>query len=103
MSAEIEIPDGPPWPAALAGGAGGAGELNRVLWVLAEDHRALVADLHARFLGHGLAAGDPTQPAARPRDRGLWYCRLIEPNAWGASQIRASFWEALQRAGTEWS
>jgi hypothetical protein len=78
-------------------------ELNRVLWALAEDYRALVVEVHARFLGHGLAAGDPTQPAARPRDRGLWYCRLIEPNAWGASQIRASFWEALQRAGTEWS
>jgi lysophospholipase L1-like esterase len=87
----------PPWPEALALLA----ELNRVLWVLAEDHRALVADVHARFLGHGLAAGDPTQPAARPRGRGLWYCRLIEPNAWDASQIRASFWEALQRAGTE--
>jgi hypothetical protein len=83
MSAEIEIPDGPPWPAALAGGAGGAGRAQSVLWVLAEDHRALVADVHARFLGHGLAAGDPTQPAARPRDRGLWYCRLIEPNALG--------------------
>jgi hypothetical protein len=41
-------------------------ELNRVLWALAEDHRALVADVHARFLGHDLAAGDPTQPAARP-------------------------------------
>jgi hypothetical protein len=101
MSAEIEIRDGPPWPAAQAGGAGTAGRAQSVLWVLAEDHRALVADVHARFLGHGLAAGDPTQPAARPRDRGLWYCRLIEPNAWGASQIRASFWEALQRAGTE--
>jgi lysophospholipase L1-like esterase len=87
----------PPWPEALALLV----ELNRVLWALAEDHRALVADMHARFLGHGLAAGDPTQPAARPRDRGLWYCRLIEPNAWGASQIRASFWEALQRARTE--
>jgi hypothetical protein len=103
MSAEIEIRDGPPWPAAQAGGAGTAGRAQSVLWVLAEDHRALVADVHARFLGHGLAAGDPTQPAARPRGRGLWYCRLIEPNAWGASQIRASFWEALQRAGTEWS
>ena len=101
MSAEIEIPDGPPWPAALAGGAEVLAELNRVLWVLAEDHRALVADVHARFLSHGLATGDPTQPAARPRDHGLWYCGLIEPNAWGASQIRASFWEALQRAGTE--
>ena len=87
----------PLWPEALALLV----ELNRVLWALAEDHQALVADVHARFLGHGLAAGDPTQPAARPRDRGLWYCGLIEPNAWGASQIRASFWEALQRARTE--
>jgi hypothetical protein len=59
-----------------------------------------VSDLHARFLGHGLAAGDPTQPAARPADRALWYCGLIEPNAWGASQIRAAFWEALETAGT---
>jgi hypothetical protein len=99
--------DRDPGRAALAcrpgGRRGGAGRAQSVLWALAEDHRALVADVHARFLGHGLAAGDPTQPAARPRDRGLWYCRLIEPNAWGASQIRASFWEALQRVGTEWS
>jgi hypothetical protein len=58
-------------------------ELNRVLWALAEDHHALVADVHARFLGHDLAAGDPTQPAARPRDRGLWYCGLIEPKRLG--------------------
>ena len=100
MSAEIEIPDGPPWPAALAGGAEVLAELNRVLWVLAEDHRALVADVRARFLGHGLPAGDPTPAGRPPRDRGLWYCGLIEPNAWGASQIRASFWEALQRAGS---
>jgi hypothetical protein len=74
-------------------------EFNRVVWALAENRRALVADVHAWFLGHGLAAGDPTQPAARPRDRGLWYCRLIEPNAWDASQIRASFWEALLESG----
>ena len=39
-------------------------ELNRVPWVLAEDHRALVADVNARFLGHGLAAGDRTRPPA---------------------------------------
>jgi lysophospholipase L1-like esterase len=87
----------PPWPEALALLA----ELNRALRTLATDHQALVAEVHARFLGHGLAAGDPTQPAARPPDRGLWYCRLIEPNAWGASEIRAAFWEALQRAGTK--
>jgi len=88
----------PPWPEALELLAG----LNRALRTLAEDHRALVADVHARFLGHGLAAGDPTQLAARPPDRGLWYCGLIEPNAWGASEIRAAFWETLGRADTEW-
>jgi lysophospholipase L1-like esterase len=86
----------PPWPEALAL----LTELNRALRALAEDYQALVADVHARFLGHGLAAGDPAQPAARPLDRGLWYCRLIEPNAWGASEIRAAFWETLRRAGT---
>jgi hypothetical protein len=86
----------PRWPEALELLA----ELNRVLRALATEQRALVADVHGRFLGHGLAAGDPTQPAARPPDRGLWYCGLIEPNAWGASEIRASFWETLQRAGT---
>jgi hypothetical protein len=85
----------PPWPEALEL----LGELNRALRALAEEHRSLVAEVHARFLGHGLAAGDPTQPAARPPDRGLWYCGLIEPNAWGASEIRAAFWEALERAG----
>ncbi len=50
----------PPWPEALDLLA----ELNRALRALAKDHQALVADVHARFLGHGLAAGDPTQPAA---------------------------------------
>jgi lysophospholipase L1-like esterase len=86
----------PPWPEVLELLA----ELNRVLRALAQDHQALVADVHARFLGHGLAAGDPTQPAARPPHRDLWYCGLIEPNAWGASEIRASFWETLRRAGS---
>jgi|Tabmets5t2r1_1033131.scaffolds.fasta_scaffold04091_1 lysophospholipase L1-like esterase len=87
----------PPWPEALELLA----ELNRALRMLAEHHQALVADVHARFLGHGLAAGDPTQSAARPSDRGLWYCDLIEPNAWGASAIRAAFWATLERSDTE--
>jgi hypothetical protein len=43
---------GPPWPAALE--------------LLVELNRALVADVHARFLGHGLATGNPGQAAARP-------------------------------------
>src|SRR5215218_3685808 len=87
----------PPWPQALELLA----ELNRALRVLAEDHQALVAEVHARFLGHGLAAGDSTQPAAHPPDRDLWYCDLIEPNAWGASEIRAAFWATLEQAATE--
>jgi lysophospholipase L1-like esterase len=87
----------PPWPEALALLA----ELNRALRTLAEDHQALVADVYVRFLGHGLAAGDPAQPAARPPDRDLWYCDLIEPNAWGASEIRAAFWATLERADSE--
>jgi hypothetical protein len=76
-------------------------KLNRALRALAEEHGALVADVHGRFLGHGLAAGDPTQPAAHPPDRDLWYCDLIEPNAWGASEIRAAFWATLERTDTE--
>jgi lysophospholipase L1-like esterase len=87
----------PPWPAAL----GLLAELNRTLRTLAEDHQALVADVYARFLGHGLATGNPAQSAARPLDRDLWYCGLIEPNAWGASEIRAAFWATLERADTE--
>jgi hypothetical protein len=85
----------PAWPQALELLA----ELNRSLGALAAEHGALVADVHARFLGHGLAAGDPTQPAAQPSDRGLWYCGLIEPNAWGASEIRAAFWGTLALEG----
>jgi lysophospholipase L1-like esterase len=84
----------PPWPDALDRLA----ELNQALRGLAAAHGALVADIHTRFLGHGLAVGDPTQPAARPPNRDLWYCDLIEPNAWGAGEIRAAFWEALALA-----
>jgi GDSL-like Lipase/Acylhydrolase family len=87
----------PPWPEAL----GLLAELNRSLGALAADYGALVADVHARFLGHGLATGDPAQPEPRPSNRGLWYCGLIEPNAWGASEIRAAFWETLQIAATK--
>jgi lysophospholipase L1-like esterase len=87
----------PPWPEALALLA----ELNRALRALADEHQALMAEVHARFLGHGLTAGNPAQPAARPPDRGLWYCQLIEPNAWGASEIRAAFWTTLERADSE--
>src|SRR5215213_8058029 len=81
----------PVWPDALDLLA----ELNQALRTLAEEHRALVADVHGRFLGHGLARGDRAQSHPRASNRELWYCGLIEPNAWGANEIRATFWEVL--------
>lgn len=72
-------------------------ELNAALRGVAGEHGAVVADIHGRFLGHGLHAGDPGQGKARPRNRALWYCDIIEPNAWGADAVRAAFWAALQQ------
>jgi lysophospholipase L1-like esterase len=85
----------PPWPA----GTTMIRKLNAALADLAERHGAIVADVHGRFLGHGVDAGDPAQPAARPADRKLWYCGVIEPNAWGAHEIRATWWQALDDSG----
>jgi len=83
----------PPWPEAVEVLA----QLNAALTGTAADHGVMVTDIHRRFLGHGLLAGDPAQPHARPAERDLWYRNVIEPNAWGASQVRAVFWEALRR------
>ena len=83
----------PPW----ADGVAVIGELNDALRTTARAHGAAVAEIAAHFAGHGLLAGDPTGPSPRPADRDLWFCRLIEPNAWGADGVRAAFWEALQR------
>jgi lysophospholipase L1-like esterase len=85
----------PPWPEVVDVLA----ELNAALRAVAGEHGARVADIHGRFLGHGLQAGDPGQPAARPADRDLWYCRIIEPNAWGADAVRGAFWAALEEHG----
>jgi lysophospholipase L1-like esterase len=87
----------PPWPDGVAL----IEELNDALRRTAGAHGADVAEIAERFAGHGLLAGDPTGPSARPPDRGQWFCRLIEPNAWGASGVRAAFWAALHRAGEE--
>lgn len=73
--------------------------LNTALAGLAQRHGALLADVHAHFLGHGSAAGDPGQPHPRPADRDLWFCGVIEPNAWGAHEIRHTWWRCLERAG----
>lgn len=48
----------------------------------------LLADVHARFLGHGVKAPE--------RDRWYWRRNLIEPNARGASEIRRVWWELLE-------
>ncbi len=81
----------PPWPDVVDVVA----ELNAALRAVAGEHGASVADIHGRFLGHGLQAGDPGQPDARPGDPALWYCHVIEPNAWGADAVRGAFWAAL--------
>jgi lysophospholipase L1-like esterase len=85
----------PPWPEAPAL----VHELNAALADLAQRHGALVADVHGRFLGHGVTAGDPSIADPRPTNRDMWYCGVIEPNAWGAHQIRAAWWHALTDSG----
>jgi lysophospholipase L1-like esterase len=81
----------PPWADAVAV----IGELNEALRGAAARHGAAVADIAGAFLGHGLGAGDPTQRDPRPPHRDLWFCDLIEPNAWGAGGVRAAFWAAI--------
>src|SRR6266540_1474254 len=81
----------PAWPDA----PGLVAELNQALTALARRHGAAVADVHRRFLGHGTAAGDPAQSDPRPANRDLWYCGVIEPNAWGAAEIRHAWWHSL--------
>lgn len=80
----------PPWPV----GSTLVRALNAALTGLAERHGALVADVHGWFHGHGVTAGDPGQLEARPDNRDLWYCGVVEPNAWGAAEIRRLWWGA---------
>ena len=81
----------PPWPQVVDVLA----ELNAELRGVAAEHGARVADIHGYFLGHGLRAGNPAQGDPRPANRDLWFCNVIEPNAWGASAVRAAFSDAL--------
>ena len=81
----------PPWPDAVAA----IDQLNQALRGVAGRHGAAVADIGGIFHGHGLRAGDPARPEARPAERDLWFSRLIEPNAWGAGGVRRAFWTAL--------
>ncbi|MES2459713.1 MAG: SGNH/GDSL hydrolase family protein [Armatimonadota bacterium] len=85
-----------PWPGAL----GWIHRFNETLRELAAKNDVLLVDLHALFLGHGLATGEnPAQSDPRPANRDLYYCGVIEPNAWGASAIRAGWWDTLVGAG----
>lgn len=52
--------------------------------------RALLADVHTHFLGHGVSAPES--------ERWYWRRSLIEPNARGASEIRSVWLAALQEA-----
>ena len=81
----------PPWP----DGPRVLGGLNAALAGLVHDHGAVLADVHRHFIGHGVNTGDPAQTQARPANRDLWYCGVVEPNAWGAHQIRRTWWQAL--------
>jgi lysophospholipase L1-like esterase len=81
----------PPWPDAVAV----IGELNATLREVAAAHGAAVAEIAETFHGHGLHAGDPTRREPRPAQRDLWFCNLIEPNAWGAGGVRDAFWAAM--------
>jgi hypothetical protein len=81
----------PPWPDAVAV----IEELNDGLRGVAAREGAAVAEIGEHFRGHGLLAGDPTRREPRPAERDLWFCDLIEPNAWGAGGVREAFWTAL--------
>jgi lysophospholipase L1-like esterase len=70
-------------------------ELNDALRHVAVEHGAAVAEIAEHFRGHGLLAGDPARREARPLERDLWFCNLIEPNAWGADGVRSAFWTAV--------
>jgi lysophospholipase L1-like esterase len=84
----------PPWADAVAV----IGELNDALRSVASRHGAVVAEIAELFQGHGLLAGDPSRREPRPAERDLWFCDLIEPNAWGAGGVRAAFWSAAHDA-----
>ena len=85
----------PAWPDAVQAIA----ELNAGLREVAAGHGAAVAEVAEHFRGHGLLAGDPRSGDPRPACRDLWFCNLIEPNAWRAGGVREAFWAAIHRSG----
>ena len=62
---------------------------NHVRQMAGATPRAVLADVHRHFLGHGVTAPEP--------ERWYWRRNLIEPSARGASEIRRVWWEALDQ------
>lgn len=60
---------------------------DRIRQLAAGTLGAKLADLHARFLGHGMEVEE--------KDRWYWRRSPLEPNATGASEIRRAWLEAL--------
>jgi lysophospholipase L1-like esterase len=65
--------------------------LNQHIKQVAGSRQALLADVHAHFLGHGTKAA--------PEDRWYWQPSPIEPSALGASEIRRVWLDTLAKAG----
>jgi lysophospholipase L1-like esterase len=66
-------------------------DMNARIRALAQQTpRTLVADVHARFLGHGVTATE--------KDRWYWKRSWIEPSAAGANEIRRAWLDALDAA-----
>jgi lysophospholipase L1-like esterase len=86
------------WPSALSW-LHRFHRFNETLTELAANYGAILTDIHAYFLGHGITVGSPAQEDPRPANRELYYCGVIEPNGWGAGAIRALWWETLVNAG----
>jgi hypothetical protein len=83
----------PPWPDAVQVIA----DLNEALRAWQAATGVAVAEIGEHFQGHGVLAGDAARPDPRPAERDLWFCSVIEPNAWGANGVREAFWAALRR------
>jgi hypothetical protein len=64
----------------------------------AARHGAALAEIAEQFRGHGLLAGNPARREARPDQRDLWFCDVIEPDARGGGGLRAAFCAALHPA-----
>jgi hypothetical protein len=64
------------------------GNVNHHIKRVASDRGALFADVHGRFLGHGLSA-----PEA---ERWYWEPNPIEPSALGASELRRLWLETME-------